>query len=136
METVTLINSVFSLAMQWVSISLYLLKTWSIMASPKWLTSKGSATALMQFETLYPPSFLNISSSSWSYAVQWIVVASSRVMEKDPFSSTKCFTSSGDGVYWGTLKESSCSSSINPWQIYIYIYIYGILLLSTNLIRN
>ena len=102
-----------------------------MIASPKWLTSIGSATALMHCATLYPPS-LSVSDLSdsnsrafqSSKAFQFTSDTSRRLMANEPSLRTSNFTSDGDGVYRGMLKVSNCSSlwfpAANSKKIYIH----------------
>jgi len=118
---VILLNTVFSLDIRWARSLWKRLKTSSMISSPKWLTSIGSATDLMHCARLYPLSLSDsdISHSNsrafqFSWGFQFTSNISRRLMANDPSLRTSNFTSDGDGVYCGMLKLSNCSSFIIP----------------------
>ena len=113
--TVILLNSVFSSDIRWARILWKRLKTSSMISSPKWLTSIGSATDLMHCARLYP---LSLTDSDLSRGFQFTPNTSRRSMANDPSLRTSNFSSDGDGVYCGMLKLSNSSSFIIPCTNY------------------
>lgn len=92
---VTLLNPVFSLNILSANISWNRLKTYSMIASPKWLTSIDSATQ----PSCYVPNCIRFQIQTQfhsSQALQCTIDTSRQLMANDPSLRTSNFTSEGE----------------------------------------